>query len=147
MDMDFIQYKCNQRGKDNLITLIFLIGDDELTLKEAEKKYILPHRKLEKYVSLGFFRKDEGADGVESYCDKDFEQLGLIDTLLSAGFTPEETKKYLVLTEKKGTDEQQILMLKKQRRELLDDIHKQQQLLDSLDFMIWDKKAKQEKIR
>jgi len=98
-----------------------------MTLKEAEKKFGLPRSVLEDYVSYGFIRGDSVPD---NYKDEDFERLGLIDTLLNAGFTPEETKKYLFLTENMGTDEQQISMLKKQRRLLLDDIHKRQQLLD-----------------
>lgn len=64
----------------------------------------------------------------------------LIDTLLGAGFTPGETKQYLQLMENGGTDEQQVWMLKKRRRALLDDIHKKQHILDSLDYMIWTKK-------
>lgn len=118
---------------------------DKMTLKEAEKKFDLPQNTLKKYVALGLIRKVGMMETDDNYQEDDFERLGLIDTLLSAGFTPEETKKYLLLTENLGADEEQIYMLKKQRRSLLDDIHKKQQLLDSLDFMIWDKKVKHEK--
>lgn len=113
-----------------------------MTLKEAEKKFDLPQKTLKKYVALGFIRKVGMMETDDNYQEDNFERLGLIDTLLSAGFTPEETKRYLLLTENLGADEEQINMLKKQRRSLLDDIHKKQQLLDSLDFMIWDKKSK-----
>lgn len=108
-----------------------------MTLQEAEKKFGLPHNVLEKYVSFGLIR---GNGILNEYRDEDFERLGLIDTLLGAGFTPEETKRYLLLTESKGTDEQQLGMLKKQRRSLLDDIHKKQRFLDCLDYLIWAKK-------
>ena len=108
-----------------------------MTLQEAEKKFGLPHNVLKQYISFGLIREN----GVlNEYRDEDFERLGLIDTLLGAGFTPEETKRYLLLTERKGTDEQQLGMLKKQRRSLLDDIHKKQRFLDCLDYMIWAKK-------
>lgn len=110
-----------------------------MTLKDAEKKFGLPYDVLDRYVSFGFIRKSTAAG---EYRDEDFERLGLIDTLLSAGFTPEETKKYLSLTENKGTDNQQIMMLKKQRRLLLDDIHDRQRALDRLDYMIWMKKGR-----
>lgn len=113
-----------------------------MTLEEAGKKFGVSVRTLEKYVSFGFIKKAKSVDSSTAYKDTDFERLGLIDTLLSAGFTPEETKKYLLLTENMGTDEEQIRMLKKQRRSLLDDIHKKQQLLDNLDYMIWNKKNK-----
>lgn len=115
-----------------------------MTLQEAVKQFGLPHSVLEKYISYGLIRKNNISD---EYRDEDFERLGLIDTLLGAGFTPEEAKRYLLLTESKGTDEQQLGMLKKRRRFLLEDIHKKQRFLDSLDYMIWVKtgNAKSEK--
>lgn len=116
-----------------------------MTLQEAEKQFGLPRSVLEKYISFGLIRKTSIPD---EYRDEDFERLGLIDTLLGAGFTPEEAKRYLLLTESKGTDEQQLSMLKKQRRFLLEDIHKKQRFLDSIDYMIWVKtgRSKPEKI-
>lgn len=116
-----------------------------MTLQEAVKQFGLPHSVLEKYISYGFIRKSNISD---EYREEDFERLGLIDILLGAGFTPEEAKRYLLLTESKGTDEQQLSMLKKQRRVLLEDIHKKQRFLDSIDYIIWMKmnRSKPEKI-
>ena len=113
-----------------------------MTLNDAAKKFDLPLETLKKYISLGFIRENSNTDGTAQYKDSDFERLGLIDTLIQSGFTPEETKKYLALTENMGADETQIRMLKKQRRSLLNDIHKKQQLLDNLDYMIWHKSSK-----
>lgn len=113
-----------------------------MTLSEAEKKFGLSRSILEKYVSLDLIR---GNGMINEYRDEDFESLGLVDTLLGAGFTPEETKKYLLLTERKGTGRQQISMLKSQRRLLLDDIHKKQKFLDHLDYMIWEKKKEEKR--
>lgn len=116
-----------------------------MTLQEAEKQFGLPRSVLKEYISFGLIRKTSIPD---EYRDEDFERLGLIDTLLGAGFTPEEAKRYLLLTESKGTDEQQLSMLKKRRRFLLEDIHKKQRFLDSIDYMIWVKtgRSKPEKI-
>lgn len=114
-----------------------------MTLAEAEKKFNLPMDTLKKYVSFGFIQAKRSETHAEDYRDQDFERLGLIETLMSAGFTEEETLKYLALTENMGTDEEQIRMLRKQRRSLLNDIHKKQQLLDNIDFMIWDKKKEE----
>ncbi len=91
-------------------------------------------------MSFGFIKSIGNTCGSTDYCTEDFDRIGLIETLLSAGFTPEETKKFLKLTENMGTDEEQIRMLRKRRNSLLNDIHEKQQLLDSLDFMIWNKK-------
>lgn len=116
-----------------------------MTLQEAEKQFGLPRSVLEKYISFGLIRKTSISD---EYRDEDFERLGLIDTLLGVGFTPEEAKRYLLLAESKGTDEQQLSMLKKRYRFLLEDIHKKQRFLDSIDYMIWVKtgRSKPEKI-
>ena len=116
-----------------------------MTLAEAEKKFNLPMDTLKQYVSFGFIHTKQSENQAEDYMDQDFERLGLIETLMSAGFTAEETRKYLSLTENMGTGEEQIRMLRKHRYIVLDDIHKRQQLLDQLDFMIWNKK-KEEKI-
>ena len=66
-----------------------------MTLEQAGKRFGVSVHTLEKYVSYGFIKqiKTNGISAI--YNDTDFEQLGLIDTLLSTGFTPEETKKYL----------------------------------------------------
>lgn len=106
-----------------------------MTLEEAGKKFDFPIDKLQRYVSFGFI-KNNSPDGYE---EEDFNRLGLIETLLGAGFTVEEAGRYLSLTENTGSDAEQIRMLKKQRRLLLDDIHKKQQFLDNLDYMIWKK--------
>lgn len=116
-----------------------------MTLAEAEKKFNLSMETLKQYVSFGLIRAKQSETHSEDYRDQDFERLGLIETLMSAGFTAEETRKYLSLTENMGTDEEQIRMLRKHRYEVLDDIHKRQQILDQLDFMIWNKKKEEKK--
>ena len=116
-----------------------------MTLAEAEKKFNLPIDTLKKYVSFGFIQAKNSETHADDYLDQDFERLGLIETLMSAGFTVEETLKYLVLTENTGTDEEQIRMLRKKRRLLLGEIHKKQQLLDKIDFMIWNKKKEEKR--
>lgn len=111
-----------------------------MTLSEAEKRFTLPRSTLEEYITFGFIRKVAGqAEEIEpEYRDEDFERLGLVDTLLEAGFTPKETGRFLNLTETAGTGEEQIRMLRRQRRNLLDDIHKMQKILDGLDYQIWE---------
>ncbi|MCM1008435.1 MAG: MerR family DNA-binding protein [Ruminococcus flavefaciens] len=73
---------------------------------------------------------------------KKYENSGLIQLLTDVGFTPEEIKDYLELSETSPNDEEQIRMVRRHRRKLLDDIHEKQKLLDKLDFIIWEKKHK-----
>lgn len=111
-----------------------------MTLTEAEQKFGVSCDTLKKYVSFGLIQACKTNPDVCEYRDEDFERLGLIDFLINLGFSPEETKKYLDLTESPDTEEEQIRMLQRQRRSLLDDIHRKQQLLDCLDFIIREKK-------
>lgn len=108
-----------------------------MTLQDAEKRSGLPYSVLERFVSLGIIRKSSMPD---EYQEKDFGRLGLADILLNAGFPAEDIQKYFQLEESGDADEQQIGMLRKRRRLLLDDIHKNQRLLDSLDYMILEKR-------
>lgn len=76
----------------------------------------------------------------ENFRDEDFESLGMIDTLLNAGFTTKEAREYLLHSGKLETEQQQITMLTNKRRIILDEIHQKQKLLDCLDYMLWEKK-------
>lgn len=117
-----------------------------MTIKEASEKYIISPNTLKEYETYGLLKKhfDNGENG--EYCEADFKQLGLIRVLLDAGFTFQETKKYIELTEGSNRDEKQIYMLRKQRRELLNEIHEKQKVLDQLDFIIHEKKKQGEKL-
>lgn len=115
-----------------------------MTLREVVSKYDVSYDTIEKYVTFGFIDKLEKDNGSYDYESENFERLGLIDTLLSAGFSYHDVKKYMTLSENNEAEEEQVCMLKKQRRSLLNDIHEKQQLLDNLDFIIWNKKKKQE---
>lgn len=112
-----------------------------MTLEEAAREFSVSTDILEGYVTSGFIKKRKTKEEKE-YCEEDFESLGLIEMLLSTGFTSEDIKKYLALCEQTGTEEEQIRLLRKQRGPLLDEIHRKQQLLDQLDFLIWNKKKR-----
>ena len=105
--------------------------------RAAVKEFGLSIDTLHEYERAGLLRQKPEQDG--EYLDEDIDRLGLIDTLLKAGFTTGETKKYLDLGASDGTSDTQIRMLRKQRTKLLADIHGKQQTLDRIDFIIWDK--------
>lgn len=112
-----------------------------MTLEDATKRFAISKDILSKYVSYGFIEEHKAGE----YSELDFEYLGLIDTLINAGFAEEELKKYLLLLKKEGTEKEQVYMLKRQRNILLDNIHKKQKFLDNLDYMIWLKEKEEEK--
>lgn len=112
-----------------------------MKLSEAERKFALSRQMLEEYVAQGLIRRkiEEEMEGEVEYLEEDFEFLGLIEILLLAGLRIEEVKQYLALQKIPGTEEEQIRILRTQRRILLNDIREKQQLLDKLDFLIWNK--------
>ncbi|MCM1088910.1 MAG: MerR family transcriptional regulator [Muribaculaceae bacterium] len=107
-----------------------------LTLQEASKMYDIPLDTLLQYEKNGLLQNTESG----SYAEDDFRKLGLVNFLLNAGFTQKEIRRYLELMDGNGTDEEQIRMLRKQRYELLEGIHEKQQILDKIDYMIWEKR-------
>lgn len=117
-----------------------------MTLEETGKKYGISGDPLEVYLSSGL----AGAKALTEtgfYTETDLAALGLIDMLLRAGFDQEEAKRYLIMGERPdtgGAAASQIRMLREHRSCLRDQIHEKQKLLDSLDFMIWNKKKQEE---
>lgn len=78
--------------------------------------------------------------------DRELENLGMVCTLTSLGFTGEEIRIYLEAGEDAEGIEQQIRMLKCRRGKLLDNIHSEQKLLDQIDFIIREKKKEADRI-
>lgn len=111
-----------------------------LTLQDASKMFDIPVDTLHQYEENGLLQSTEQNRKTGSYEEEDFKQLGLVRFLLNVGFTQKEAKRYLDLMRDSGTGEEQIRMLRKQRYELLDRIHEKQQMLDQIDYMIWEKK-------
>lgn len=112
-----------------------------MTIEETCRRYVISLDSLKKYELNGLLNVSKNENGENEYREEDLKRLGLIEVLLEAGFTFDETKKYLELTSELGNDEEQIQMLRKQRRELLNDIRSKQRILDKLDFIIRESKT------
>ena len=113
-----------------------------MTLAEAGKKFGMPLCTLKKYIAWGLIRGDASSPESGAYEEEDFENLGLICMLLRAGFSEGEAREYLLLPETREGEEGRIRMLRKKRCSLLTQIHEKQRLLDSLDYLIWEKKSR-----
>ena len=62
---------------------------------------------------------------------------GLFALLESAGFSSTEVRRYLDLSTRPGTETARIQILRGQRGHLMDELHRRQQVLDQVDFLIW----------
>lgn len=105
-----------------------------MKIAEAEKQFGISAGTIKKYVSRGFI------EAKPNYEESDFDNFGLVSTLLMIGLSDDEIRRYLSLRENNGLSEERICMLKKYRRTLLNNIRSSQQLLDKLDFLIYENK-------
>ncbi|MCM1330866.1 MAG: MerR family transcriptional regulator [Ruminococcus sp.] len=111
-----------------------------MTLREASKSFGIAEDVLRQYEKNGLLKSTSANGGADNYREEDFEQLGLIKFLLETGFSFKDLKRYLELMRNSKTTNEQIHMLRKRRSELLEGIHEKQQLLDRIDYMIWEKR-------
>lgn len=108
-----------------------------MTLNEASRRFHISMEKLNFYEENGLLEYRMLSGGEPDYTEADLRRIGLIHSLLQAGFTIDTLKNYLnLLGNKTGSKEEQIKILREQRFQLLDDIHEKQQSLDELDYMI-----------
>lgn len=62
---------------------------------------------------------------------------GLSALLESAGFEPSDVRRYMELSARSGTEAARARILRGQRGRLMDELHRRQQVLDKVDFLIW----------
>ncbi|MBR5163835.1 MAG: hypothetical protein IKW79_07405 [Schwartzia sp.] len=62
---------------------------------------------------------------------------GLSALLTSAGFDPPNIRRYLELSTRSGTEAARIQILRGQRGRLMNELHERQQVLDKVDYLIW----------
>lgn len=62
---------------------------------------------------------------------------GLSSLLESAGFDPPDVRRYMELSARSGTEAARARILRGHRGRLMDELHRRQQVLDKVDFLIW----------
>lgn len=108
-----------------------------MTLQEAAARFQVNIEKLEFYERNGLLECSHFINGAPDYTEDELRRVGLIHSLMKAGFDIDSLKKYFSLPAHDGADKKEkIRLLRKQRCRLLDEIHGKQQSLDELDYMI-----------
>ena len=111
-----------------------------MTTEEVSRKYHISEDKIRYYEENGLLRHNL-SDGKIDYTEAQIHCAGMIHSLLEAGMDMEQIKAFMKLFyENKRDKSGQIQILRKQRFLLLDEIHKKQQSLDELDYMIGELK-------
>lgn len=62
---------------------------------------------------------------------------GLSALLEKAGFSEADVRHYLELSRSSGTEAARMRMLHGQRGRIIDELHRRQQVLDQVDYLIW----------
>lgn len=108
-----------------------------MTLQEAAKRFQISIEKLDFYEKNGLLECGQFINGVPDYTEYELRRVGLIHSLLRAGFDMDLLKKYFTLPDHDDVDKKEkIRLLRKQRCQLLDEIHGKQQSIDEIDYMI-----------
>lgn len=87
--------------------------------------------KLQEYAELGILLPTQ-----EEVSRENIRRLGVLAVLLQAGLTLNEAGEFF----QQGAGESKFRLLRNRRMELLDKIHKQQQVLDQIDYLLWEEK-------
>ena len=69
---------------------------------------------------------------------------GLSVLLKSAGLSAPDVRRYLELSTRSGTDTARAQILRGQRGRLMEELHQRQQILDQVDYLIWQVEKKHE---
>lgn len=108
-----------------------------MTLKEASERFCISAEKLAHYEENRLIGHETLADGVPDYTEEELRKVSVIHDLLEAGMDIAVLQEYLELPGKKAAGRaEQIRILRKQRCELMEEIHRKQQCLDRLDYMV-----------
>lgn len=108
-----------------------------MTVEEVSRKYHISVEKIRYYEENGLLKHNVLSDGKIEYTEEQIYCVGMIYSLLKIGMDIEKIKAYMKLFyENKSDKSGQIQILRKQRVLLLAEIHKKQQVLDELDYMI-----------
>lgn len=112
-----------------------------MTLEDASQRYGITMEKLKFYVRRGLLDEVPAEDGDPGYREEDFKKIGQIHMLVEGGMKQEDLKMFLDLPE--GCEEgrtKKAIILKKCRLNLLEEIHRKQQILDRIDYCIYELK-------
>ena len=118
-----------------------------MTAEEAGRNYHISVDKIRYYEENGLLEHSVSLDGEIEYTEAQIHCAGMIHSLLETGMDMAGIKAFMKLFyENKSDKSGQIQILRKQRFLLLDEIHKKQQLLDELDYMIGELKKEGEAV-
>ncbi|MDO4283874.1 MAG: hypothetical protein Q4C60_00935 [Eubacteriales bacterium] len=112
-----------------------------MTLQEASSRFHLDMGDLRLCEKNELFSGSRNECGEMDYPEAELQRVIPFLFLLKAGMSMEKLKEFTAGQENGArSGEEQIRLLRRCRSRLLDDLHGKQQLLDQLDYLIYEKK-------
>ncbi len=108
-----------------------------MTLQEASRRFHLKLDMLQLYEENGLLKRMKTKDGTVDYPESELHRASHLYFLEKAGMDLDTLKRFVKLSEK-GSSTEQIQLLRKCRHQLLEEIHRKQQSLDQLDYLIYE---------
>lgn len=105
--------------------------NQSFALEELKTRCKVPEADIKEFFSC---RKAEDGEPLR-FSEEDIEQLGEFLTLGSIGFSPNQRKIYLKLSERRSGSAEKMRMLGNQRRKLLDKVHDLEKKIFCIDYM------------
>lgn len=108
-----------------------------MTIHQISERYHLPLALLQEYERWGL--DSAKTPGAWVYDQTDMDRLSMVLTLCEAGFTGEETRRYMLLwLAGNPSADERLQLLRAKRNSTLETIHTSQQQLDRLDYLRYE---------
>lgn len=108
--------------------------NQSFTFEELKSRCEVPEAEIKEFLSCR-----EAAGGEPSrFSEEDIEQLSEFLILRSIGFSPNQRKDYLKLSERNRGTAAKMRMLGNQRRKLLDRVHDLEKKISRIDYMKYE---------
>lgn len=116
-----------------------------MVLQEASRRFALRLDLLLAYEENGLLKGQAGENGAVDYPGSELRRACEFQFLTKAGMDMDALKRYCALSEKgAAAKEERLRLLRQCRCRLLGEIHEKQQLLDHLDYLLYELKNQTE---
>lgn len=109
-----------------------------MTRTEVSRDFCISESLLRSYESDGLIPCPHDANGDAIYQEQELQSVSLIKSLLDTGIEQETLRQYLFLRNAESdTRQEQVQLLRRHRAKLLNNLHRCQDALDHIDYIIY----------
>ncbi len=110
----------------------------EYSIGEISKMFNLNISTIRYYDNIGLLPGINKRNGIRVFCEKEIEELKIIECLKKSGLKIEDIKNYFDLCAR-GSDtyKERYDLFLKQKENVLDEIDRLKKVIDTIDFKLW----------